>query len=210
MTELFYTITTNRGKEKIQEYYRESKTLPLTHMGFGGINGDEVNYQRPNVDMVQVPNEWTRINLERFPEEGFIGGGATIENRIEEYKGKWICNVGIYDEDGELILIAAYRPLLVDPEEAIVSSYPINIQTVLSNTEHVVVQTDTSITHPTHDEMNQALEELGSKLSKYATTDAAGLTELATQSEVDNRSGSDRVVTTQTLDKPGLINFLQK
>ncbi|EMD1175073.1 tail fiber protein [Vibrio harveyi] len=261
--ENFYTIATKRGKEKIQDYYRQNKTLPLTHMGFGGIDGDEANYQRPNVAMTVVPHEWARIGLERKPDEGFIGGGATIENKVEAYKGKWICNVGIYDEDGELILISAYRPLLVDPEESIVSSYPINIQSVLANAEHVVVQTDTSITHPMHDEMNQALEELDSKLSGYATTDAAGLielathqevstgedakravtpatlkpeldeikelineaegslsqpatterlglTELATQQEVDQRTGGERVVTAQTLDKPGLISFLQR
>ncbi|MCX2788333.1 tail fiber protein [Vibrio sp. Sgm 5] len=262
-TEKYYTIATKRGKEKIQDYYRQNKTLPLTHMGFGGVDGDDANYQRPNVEMAVVPSEWARIGIERKPDEGFIGGGATIENKVDEYKGKWICNVGIYDEDGELILISAYRPLLVDPEESIVSSYPINIQSVLANAEHVVVQTDTSITHPTHDEMNQALEELDNKLSKYATTDAAGLielathqevstgqdtkravtpatlkpeldeikelinesegslsqpatterlglTELATQQEVDQRTSGEQVVTAQTLDKPGLISFLQR
>ncbi|HHP0469595.1 TPA: recombinase family protein [Vibrio harveyi] len=261
--EKYYTIVTKRGKEKIQDYYRKNKTLPLTHMGFGGIDGDDANYLRPSVEMTVVPGEWARIGIERKSDEGFIGGGATIENKVDEYKGKWICNVGIYDEDGELILISAYRPLLVDPEESIVSSYPINIQSVLANAEHVVVQTDTSITHPTHDEMNQALEELDNKLSKYATTDAAGLielatpqevstgedakravtpatlkpeldeikelisesegslsqpatterlglTELATQQEVDQRTGGEQVVTAQTLDKPGLISFLQR
>ena len=262
-TEKYYTIATKRGKEKIQDYYRQNKTLPLTHMGFGGVDGDDANHLRPNVEMAVVPNEWARIGIERKPDEGFIGGGATIENKVDEYKGKWICNVGIYDEDGELILISAYRPLLVDPEESIVSSYPINIQSVLANAEHVVVQTDTSITHPTHDEMNQALENLDNKLSKYATTEAAGLielathqevstgqdtkravtpatlkpeldeikelinesegslsqpatterlglTELATQQEVDQRTGGEKVVTAQTLDKPGLISFLQR
>ncbi len=44
--------------------------------------------------------------LERHPENGFIGGGATIEN-IGEYRGQWISNVGIYDEDDELILITS-------------------------------------------------------------------------------------------------------
>lgn len=259
----YYTIPTTYGLDKIERYNREKKTVQLSHMGFGGINGNEESYIKPNPDALSVPNEWERIPLERRPEDGFTGGGATINNAIAKYKGKWICNIGIYDTDGDLILIAAYRPLLVDPEDAIVSSYPINIRVVLANAEHVVVYTDTSITHPTISDMEHALRTLYVELSKYATTDKKGLmeiatlsevrdgadskraivpstlkpiiddviqlinntestlnqpattnrlglAELATQAEVDNKTGKDQVVTVETLDKPSLITSLQQ
>ncbi|EIA0803420.1 tail fiber protein [Vibrio vulnificus] len=261
MTNKYYTIATTVGLNKIQDKNRAMQVVRLTHMGFGGNSGD--SYVAPDSKWTEIPNEWGRLTLERYPDEGFIGGGATIHNSVDEYKGKFITNVGIYDEDGDLILVSAIPSIEVAPDESVVSVYPIDICTVLENASNVMVVTDTSITHPTHDEMNQALEELDNKLSKYATTDAAGLielatpqevstgedakravtpatlkpeldeikelisesegslsrpatterlglTELATQQEVDQRTGGEQVVTAQTLDKPGLISFLQR
>ncbi|HIF9333093.1 TPA: phage tail protein [Photobacterium damselae] len=192
---MYYAIPTNRGLEKIEEYYRAEKVVKLTHMGFGGINGDDAGYIRPDPDATNVPQEWLRMPLERHPPEGFTGGGATISNSMADYRGKWVRNIGIYDEDGELILIAAYRPIIIDPEDSIVSSYPIDIFVVLSRAESVVVVTDTSITHPTHDEFHSAIE----KLSRYATTEEKGLIELATQQEVSDGVDNKRAVTPSTL-----------
>ncbi|MBE8578680.1 phage tail protein, partial [Vibrio sp. OPT18] len=261
--EKYYTIVTKRGLEKIQDYYRQEKTLPLTMIGFGGIDGSDDAYVRPALDMTRVPNEWARIAIERKPKEGFIGGGATVNNKTEVYRGKWIRNTGIYDEDGELILVTSTTPNEVTGDESVVSSHIVDVYTVLENALHVVVVTDTSLAHPTYDEVNEALDALQEKLSQYATTNTPGFIELATpqevstgsdakravtpatlkpvldalksliedaqgelgqpatterlglvehatQQEVDQRTGGDRVVTTQTLDKPGLINFLQK
>ncbi len=61
-----------------------------------------------------------------------LRGGATIEN-IGEYRGQWISNVGIYDEDDELILITSTPLVEVSQDASVVASYPIDIHTVLDN-----------------------------------------------------------------------------
>lgn len=147
-----FTIVTTRGFEKIQSKYQNNETVNLTHMGFGGTN----EYTAPNVSAIAVPNQWAKIPLERHPDTGFIGGGATITNQ-DEYKGQWIANVGIYDEDDELIIISATPLIEMSLDSSVVASYPIDIFTVLDNTVNVIVVTDTSITHPTHDELNAAI-----------------------------------------------------
>ena len=148
-----YTIVTARGLEKIQSKYQSNKAVNLTHMGFGGIN----QYTAPNESATTVPNEWAKIPLERHPDTGFIGGGATLTNK-DEYKGRWIGNVGIYDEDDELIIIAATPLVEMALDSSVVASYPIDIFTVLGNASNVTVVTDTSITYPTHDELNAAMK----------------------------------------------------
>ena len=85
-----YTIVTTRGLEKIQAKYQASQTVNLTHMGFGGAN----EYIAPNAAATIVPNQWAKVPLERHPDDGFIGGGATVTNK-EEYKGHWLGSVGI-------------------------------------------------------------------------------------------------------------------
>ncbi|MEC4729013.1 phage tail protein [Shewanella sp. D64] len=194
----YYTIVTKRGQQKIEEYYQLNKTVTLTQMGFGGVDADDINYVRPNVDATEVPNEWARLGLERHPDAGFIGGGATISNKTPEHQGHWICSVGIYDEDNELILISAYRPMLVDPEASIVASYVINIQTVLSNAENVVVIRDTSVTHPTHDELDAAIESVKKKIPLAASAEDVA----ASKDEV-------KFVSPLTLDKKGLIKAIE-
>lgn len=159
-----YTIITTRGLEKIQSKYQAGETVNLTHMGFGGTN----EYTAPNADATVVPNQWAKIPLERHPKTGFIGGGATVSNQ-QEYGGQWLANVGIYDEDDELIIIAATPLIEMSQDESVVASYPMNIFTVISNAASVVVITDTAITHPTHDELKAAIESVEKKIPLAAS-----------------------------------------
>ena len=159
-----YTIVTTRGLEKIQAKYQTDQTVNLTHMGFGGTS----EYIAPNAAATVVPNQWAKVPLERHPDTGFIGGGATVSNK-EEYKGHWLGSVGIYDEDDELILIAATPLVEISLDESVVASYPIDLYTVLDNASSVVVVTDTSMTYATHDELNAAIESVEKKLPIAAT-----------------------------------------
>lgn len=188
----YYTIVTQAGFDKLQSYYRQEKILKLTHMGVGG---EQDVYVAPSMSLASVPHEWTRLPLERHPDEGFVGGGATISNQEVELQGHFVSNVGIYDEDGVLILISSLPQFEISPDASVVSVYPIDIFTVLDNAEHVQVVTDTSINHPTYDEFNSAIE----KLSRYATTEKSGLIELATQQEVSSGIDDKRAVTPSTL-----------
>lgn len=148
-----YTLVTTLGLSKIQSKARSHQAVNLTHMGFGGTN----KYEAPELAATIVPNQWAKVPLERHPDTGFIGGGATIDNR-GEYRGRWISNVGIYDEDGDLILIAATPLTEISLDDPVVASYPIDIYITLNNASNVVVVTDTSITYATHDELAAAIE----------------------------------------------------
>ncbi|UJZ95063.1 phage tail protein [Photobacterium damselae subsp. damselae] len=192
----YYTIVTQAGFDKLQSYYNQDKTLKLTQMGFGGVQDV---YIAPSMSLTTVPNEWVRLPLERHPNEGFIGGGATVSNQQVESQGHFVSNVGIYDEDGILILISALPQFEISSDSSVVSVYPIDIFTALDNAEHVQVVIDTSINHPTYDEFSAEIE----KLSRYATTEEKGLIELATQQEVSDGTDNTRAVTPSTL-KPQL------
>lgn len=198
----YYTVLTLVGLNKIESYYQANKTVTLTHMGFGGLRD---TYVEPSESATTVPNQWAVLPLERKPADGLLGGGATISNK-EEFKGNFIGNVGIYDEDGTLILIASYPLTELAPDASIVSAFPIDIEVYLSNASNVTVETDTNITHPTHDEFHTAIE----KLSRYATTEHKGLVELATIEEVNESTNPQLAVTPKTLDKAGLIRQLEE
>ena len=161
-----YTIVTTRGLEKIQAKYQTDQTVNLTHMGFGGTG----EYIAPNAAATVVPNQWAKVPLERHPDTGFIGGGATVSNK-KEYKGHWLGSVGIYDEDDELILIAATPLVEISLDESVVASYPIDLYTVLDNASSVVVVTDTSMTYATHDELNTAIESVEKKIPLAASAE---------------------------------------
>lgn len=256
----YYTIATIAGLEKIERYYLQNKTIELSHIGFGG---KAAFYLAPDSRWSVVPNEWARIALERQPKQGFVGGGATIDNMSPQYKGRFVCHAGIYDTDGDLILIASTPVTELPADESLLVSCPVDLLAILDNAEHVTIVTDTAIAHPTYNEMHDLLRALYVELSKYATTDKnglmeiatpsevrdgadskravvpstlkpiiddviqlinntesalnkpattnrLGLTELATQAEVDNKTGKDQVVTVETLDKPSLIASLQQ
>lgn len=200
----YYTIVTALGLQKIQDRYKADKTVNLTHMGFGGDGHDIALSDK----LTTIPHQWATIPLEWSSDDGFIGGGATLEG-VPAYKDRCINVYGIYDDEGDLILIASCPAITIAVAPAIISAYPLELCTILDNASHVVVVTDTSIVHPTIDAMHTALRDLYVQLSKYATTDNKGLSELATQAEVDQKKSGNRVVTVDTLDKPALIKSLQ-
>lgn len=152
----YFTLITTVGLNKIMAADRNNKIIQLVTMGVGGAAG---SYVKPSVDIKSVPNEWHRFDLERKPSEGYIGGGATIEND-SKYSGRIVCNVGIYDIDGDLILISALPQTEIASDNALISSYPIDIYTKLSNSSSVMVVTDTSLSHPTHKEFFDEIDKL--------------------------------------------------
>lgn len=203
----YYTIVTTLGLNKIQSKSRNNEVVRLTHMGFSG--DENGSYVEPDMSATSLPNQWAKIALERHPDEGFIGGGATITNKAEEHKGKFITLVGIYDDEDDLIFITSTISMEMARDSSVVSSYPIDIFTVLDNASSVVVVTDTSITHPTHEELNNALNELYKEVTKAATTTKSGIIELATQEEVDLGEDEYRAITPKTLNESVLAKRLR-
>lgn len=199
----YYTIVTALGLQKIQDRYKADKTVNLTHMGFGGDGHDIALSDK----LTTIPHQWATIPLEWSSDNGFIGGGATLEG-VPAYQGRCINAYGIYDDEGDLILIASCPAITIAVAPAIISAYPLELCTILDNASHVVVVTDTSIVHPTIDAMHAALRDLYVQLSKYATTDKKGLIEIATPHEVQDGADDEKAVVPSTL-KPVIDNLRQ-
>lgn len=201
----YYTIATIAGLEKIERYYLQNKTIELSHIGFGG---KAAFYLAPDSRWNVVPNEWARIALERQPKQGFVGGGATIDNMSPQYRGRFVCHAGIYDTDGDLILVASTPVAELPADESLLVSCPVDLLAILDNAEHVTIVTDTAITHPTYDEVHDLLRALCVELSKYATTEKKGLIKIATPPEVRDGVDDEKAVVPSTL-KPVIDNLLQ-
>ena len=103
----FYSIITTKGFEVITDALCNERKLNLTHIAVGDGGGD---YYEPNPEQTELVNEYYRAPIS---EVTALVTKAQIPNDIG---GFYIREVGVYDENGNLVLIAkhpeTYKPII--------------------------------------------------------------------------------------------------
>lgn len=139
----FYSIWTNVGKAKLANKIALNQKLLITQMalGDGGKDDDGGAYQ-PSEAQEALKRERYRGDV------AYIEIDADNENWINtvmtippEVGGFYICEAGLFDEDGDMVAIASipisYKPVL---DEGASKDITIKITTIVSNTEYVTLK----------------------------------------------------------------------
>ena len=133
----FYSIITNKGLELINHDLSIGKKLNLEHIAVGDSNG---SYYEPDANQTELVNEKYRAKISEVTE---LVAKAQIPNDVG---GFYIREVGIFDDENNLILIAkqpeTYKPII---EEG--SSKELWIKVLIQAINHEVLELkiDTSI-----------------------------------------------------------------
>ncbi|EGU31581.1 Phage-related tail fibre protein-like protein [Vibrio ichthyoenteri ATCC 700023] len=163
-----YAVVTELGKQLLRDAYAQHRSLNLTQMSLGDSNGA---YVTPDVRFDSLVNELGQEALhEGTVHEHFIH--AIVYVNRSRFAGKHIREFGLRDEDGNLIVYAAYPETLVS-DEATSQFIQLEIECMieLENTEMVSLTITPQSTHM-QQKMKQAslvLQRMN-KLTKVKTT----------------------------------------
>ena len=158
--EQFYTLLTNVGKAKVANATALQTKVKFTKILVGDSNG---SYYEPTETQTKLKNKvW----------EGSIGNISLDENNPNwiilesiipsNVGGFTIREVGIEDEEGDLVVIAKY-PQTYKPKIEDGSTKDLTVKTILevSNTESVTLKIDPSITIATKEDIKKVEKQIG-------------------------------------------------
>lgn len=134
----FSTVLTDTGLAKIAAAVAEGGTVTLTHMAVGDGNGNPVVVSQSRESLVREVYRNTLNQVYVAPDNEHL---FVTEMVIPEAEGGWtIREVGLFDEDGDMIAYAnfpaTYKPT---PAEGATQDLIIQIYTVVANAEVINV-----------------------------------------------------------------------
>lgn len=144
-----YAVVTELGKQLLRDAYEQHRSINLTQMSLGDSNGA---YVTPDVRFDSLVNELGQEALhEGTVHEHFIH--AIVYVNRSRFAGKHIREFGLRDEDGNLIVYAAYPETLVS-DEATSQFIQLEIECMveLENTEMVSLTITPIYPHATENE----------------------------------------------------------
>ncbi len=109
-------IVTKVGREKLCKAHAGDITLPkITHMAFGdgGINSENIEL-KPTGTETTLYNELLKKELDghSYPDvDNLTTCRYTATLGIGECTGKYISEIGLYDEEGDLIALRTFLPM---------------------------------------------------------------------------------------------------
>ena len=109
-------IVTKVGREKLCKAHAGDITLPkITHMAFGdgGINSENIEL-KPTGTETTLYNELLKKELDGhsyLDVDNLITCRYTATLGIGECTGKYISEIGLYDEEGDLIALRTFLPM---------------------------------------------------------------------------------------------------
>ncbi|MGR5240204.1 phage tail protein [Photobacterium damselae] len=104
-----YAVITDVGIRKLNALLAGEK-LKIAQMAFGDGNGKEV---KPTESGTSLIHEIGRESITQRA-TGYFGAGVFMPtSMMDKYNGLWLREVGLLDEDGDLIVWACYAPTLL-------------------------------------------------------------------------------------------------
>lgn len=97
-------VLTDLGAQLIEEAYQAGQVITLTEMGLGDGGGSDVNV---SPDVTALVGEFHRQALDSGVAEDAALGGAINYVPENEDRGKWVRELGMYDDAGNLIVYGA-------------------------------------------------------------------------------------------------------
>lgn len=197
----FYAILTNIGAAKQANADALGIPWKITQMGVGDANGAEPT---PNATQKTLINEWRRAPLNQLKVDDNDPSIIVAEQVIPaDIGGKWIREIGLYDEAGDLVAVAncapTYKPLL---SQGSGRTQVLRMSLVVSNAASVQLKIDPSVVLATREWVTEELSRQDFKHSVLvATTAGINLSGLQTIDGVTLTAGARVLVKNQAAAK---------
>lgn len=197
----FYAILTNVGAAKQANADALGIAWKITQMGVGDANGTDPT---PNSTQQRLINEWRRAPLNQLKVDDKDMSIIVAEQVIPaDIGGKWIREIGLYDEDGDLVAVAncapTYKPLL---SQGSGRTQVVRLSLVVSSSANVQLKIDPSVVLATREWVTEELAQQDFKHSVLvATTANIALSGLPTVDGVVLTAGKRVLVKAQTAAK---------
>ncbi|MBE8578659.1 phage tail protein, partial [Vibrio sp. OPT18] len=152
-----YAVLTDIGKQKLNAL-ATGQALSITQLALGDGNGDVVI---PSIDGTSLVNE---IGREPITERGsgYLAAGIIMSSEMAaKYKGKWLREVGLFDDDGDLIVWARMAETLV----SLFAMRKIMVHVPVENQDTVTIIVDTTKQFVTVSDFESFKENIQSLLS---------------------------------------------
>lgn len=197
----FYAILTNVGAAKQANADALGLAWKITQMAVGDANGTDPT---PSATQTSLINEWRRAPLNQLKVDDNDPSIIVAEQVIPaDIGGKWICEIGLYDEDGDLVALAncapTYKPLL---SQGSGRTQVVRMSLVVSSAANVQLKIDPSVVLATREWVTEELARQDFKHSVLvATTAGINLTGLQTIDGVALTAGARVLVKNQATAK---------
>lgn len=197
----FYAILTNVGAAKQANADALGIAWKITQMGVGDANGTDPT---PNATQTSLINEWRRAPLNQLKVDDNDASIIVAEQVIPaDIGGKWIREIGLYDEAGDLVAVAncapTYKPVL---SQGSGRTQVLRMSLVVSNAANVQLKIDPSVVLATREWVTEELARQDFKHSVLAATTAnITLSGLQTIDGVALTAGARVLVKNQTAAK---------
>lgn len=154
MDNKYHSLLTRIGIEKLTRAQVEGTQVKLTEMAVGDMD------REPNEDMTSLGNEVWRGEINDMGVDPLNPSWIYTETHIpENIGGFWVREAGIYDDEGDLIVIsrqpASYKPML---EDGTAKQLIIRIITEVSNADTVELSIDPSIVMASREYVDKQME----------------------------------------------------
>ena len=166
----YKTLITNIGLSKLADATATGNNLTLTKLAVGDGGGDAV---MPDADMSSLVNEVWRGPINSISTDQANPSHLNIECIIPtSVGGWWMREVGIFDAEGDLIIIANYpdthKTLLEDGAPA---EFRMMVIAEFTNADAVTLQIDPAIVMASKEYVDKSIANISDvDLSSYATT----------------------------------------
>ncbi|EEH7165188.1 phage tail protein [Salmonella enterica] len=192
----FYTLLTDRGMAKIASALADKKQIHLQKMAVGDGGGQ---YYEPTASQTKLRHEVWRGEMNTLTVAPNNPNWLIAELVLPEEVGGWyVREVGVFDNEGELIAIGkfpeSYKPLLPD---GCGKQVCIRLIMEVSNTTAVTLTVDPSIVLATRDYVDVRLDEHEHSTNHPdATLTQKGFTQLsnATDSDDETKAATPKAV----------------
>lgn len=196
MTAPYYALFTDIGVAKLANATATDTPLNITAMGVGDANGV---MPTPDPSQTSLINECRRAPLNSLSVDPNNVNQIVAEQVLpDDVGGWWIRELGLYDDDGDLIAVGncppSYKPLL---EEGAGREQVIRIILIVSSDDAVTLKIDPAVVLATREYVDDAIEaHAKSRNHPDATTSEKGFVQLssATDSEDETKAATPKAV----------------
>ncbi|RTP91532.1 phage tail protein [Enterobacter asburiae] len=186
MTAPYYALFTDIGVAKLANATATDTPLNITAMGVGDANGV---MPTPAPSQTSLINECRRAPLNSLSVDPNNVNQIVAEQVLpDDVGGWWIRELGLYDDDGDLIAVGncppSYKPLL---EEGAGREQVIRIILIVSSDDAVTLKIDPAVVLATREYVDDAIEaHAKSRNHPDATTSEKGLVQLSSATDSDD------------------------
>lgn len=209
----YFTLLTQKGSEKIAAATAANTTVNLTYIALGDGKG---TVPMPDASKTALVNEVYRAPLNDLRVDEQNANWLVAEGYVPSDEGNfWVREVGIFDSDGDLIIIGNY-PETFKPitSNGVAKDLYMKVITEVSSADAVTLQVDPSVVMASQEYVNERLENYalitGDKNKKFNVANATADNEAINKKQLEDTllnftEGGKTVLDADTQFKSGLF-----